>query len=94
MTVDQQFNIVNDKLQLLLKQLARVQKENEKLRTELEESRGKEQAAQQRINELEQQTAILKYAAGEMDEKEKKDFEKQINHYIREIDKCIAFLSQ
>jgi hypothetical protein len=94
MTVDQQFNIVNDKLQLLLKQLARVQKENEKLRTELEETRGKEQAALQRIDELQQQTAILKYAAGEMNDKEKKDFEKQINHYIREIDKCIAFLSQ
>lgn len=94
MTVDQQFNIVNDKLQLLLKQLVRVQRENERLRSELEASRSNEQAALQRIDELEQQTAILKYAAGEMDEKDKKEFEKKINQYIREIDKCIAFLSQ
>ncbi|MBD0368004.1 MAG: hypothetical protein ICV53_18105, partial [Flavisolibacter sp.] len=46
------------------------------------------------VTELHQQIAILKMAAGEMDTKDKKDFEKQINQYIRDIDKCIAHLSQ
>ncbi len=93
MSVDQQFNTVADKLQLLLKSLSRLQKENERLKGELQSAREKEAAAYQRVDELEQQTAILKYAAGEMSEKEKKEFEKKINQYLREIDKCIAFLS-
>jgi cell division septum initiation protein DivIVA len=36
MPVDQQFNIINEKLQQLLKQQNRLKKENERLRTELE----------------------------------------------------------
>jgi hypothetical protein len=32
-------------------------------------------------------------SGGDMNEKDKKDFEKQINKYVKEIDKCIAFLS-
>lgn len=94
MSVDQQFNTVADKLQQLLKAMARLQRDNERLKEELHSAREKEGAARQRIEELQQQTAILKYAAGEMDEKEKKDFEKKINQYIKQIDKCIAYLSQ
>jgi cell division septum initiation protein DivIVA len=40
MPVDQQFNIINEKLQQLLKQQNRLKKENERLRTELEECKG------------------------------------------------------
>ena len=94
MSVDPQFNVIGDKLQLLLKAVSRLQKENERLKTELQSAREKEQAAYQQVAELQQQTAILKYAAGEMNEKEKKDFERKINQYLREIDKCIAYLSQ
>lgn len=94
MSVDQQFNIINDKLQQLLKQQARVRRENEQLRAELEANKNKQAEAQQRIEELQQQVAILKLAAGEMNEKDKRDFEKKINQYIREIDKCIAYLGQ
>jgi hypothetical protein len=43
---------------------------------------------------LKQQAAILKFAAGEMNEKDKKEFELTITRYIRQIDKCIAYLSQ
>lgn len=94
MSLDNQFNQINDKLQLLLKQQNRLKKENERLRTELEECRAKEPGYQQKINELGEQIYVLKLSAGEMSEKDKKDFEKKINQYIREIDKCIAFLSQ
>lgn len=94
MSVDQQFNTIGDKLQLLLKAVARLQKENERLKSELHGAREREQAAYQRVEELQQQAAILKYAAGDMSDKEKKDFERKINQYLREIDKCIAYLSQ
>jgi len=94
MPIDQQFNTINDKLQQLLKQQARLRKENERLRTELEVYKEKEDVYHQKIEELAQQISILKLGAGDMNEKDKKEFEKKINHYIREIDKCIAFLGQ
>ena len=94
MSVDQQFNIINDKLQQLLKQQARLKKENEKLRMELQSFIEKETNYQQKIDELSQQISILKLGAGDMNEKDKKEFERKINLYIREIDKCIAFLGQ
>jgi hypothetical protein len=94
MTIDQQFNSLNDKLQQLLKQHHRIQKENERLKQELEESKSREQQKLQRLDELEQQVSILKITSGEMNEKDKREFEKKINQYIREVDKCISFLSQ
>lgn len=94
MSIDQQFNVINEKLQHLLKEMNHLKKENEKLRKELQRRNEKESATQHRIEELEQQTSILKLASGDMSDKDKKDFEKQINRYIREIDKCISFLSQ
>lgn len=92
--IDNQFNIINDKLQQLMKLQGQLRKENEKLRIDLEQAKAKENAAQNLVQELQQQTSVLKLAAGEFNQKDKKDFEKQINQYIREIDKCISFLSQ
>ncbi len=94
MSVDQQFTAINDKLQLLLRALGRLQKENERLKSDLEQAKQKELTAKQNIEELQQQSSILKLASGEMNDKDKKNFEKKINQYIKEIDKCIAFLSQ
>ena len=94
MSVDQQFNIINDKLQQLLKHQSRLKKENERLRIELQSLNEKETGYQQKIDELSQQISILKLGAGDMNEKDKKEFERKINQYIKEIDKCIAFLGQ
>lgn len=94
MTVDQQFNIINDKLQQLLKQQGRLKKENERLREELQKCKETENNYQQKIDELSQQMSILKLSGGDMSDKDKREFEKKINQYIKEIDKCIAFLGQ
>lgn len=94
MTVDQQFTILNEKLQQLLKQYNRLQKENERLKEELQASQSREAETHRSVETLQQQIGILKLAAGEMDEKDKKEFEKKINFYVREIDKCISYLSQ
>ena len=64
------------------------------MRQDLEEARQKELSIQQHIDELEQRVSILKIAAGDMNEQDKREFEKKINQYIREVDKCISFLSQ
>lgn len=94
MSVDQQLNAVQEKLQLLLKQHNRLKRENEQLRQLLEDQKAQQGLSLQLIGQLEQQVAILKWATLDMSEADKKEFEKKINQYIKEIDKCIAFLSQ
>ena len=45
------------------------------------------------LAELDQKVAILKTAAGNMDDKSKKEFDKKITGYIKDIDKVIAHLN-
>jgi regulator of replication initiation timing len=82
------------KLQSLLKDHHALQKENEKLKAELSRKAGIEQEMKEKTHQLEEQVNILKASTGQMDEASKKAFEKQLNHYIREIDRCIAMLNQ
>jgi ABC-type iron transport system FetAB ATPase subunit len=82
------------KLQSLLKDHLALQKENEKLRAEITRKAGIELEMKEKTLQMEAQINILKASTGQMDEASKKAFEKQINHYIREIDRCIAMLSQ
>lgn len=93
MSVDHDFNRVGEKLQHLLKEYRRLQKENEKLHKALKEAEQKIEDGEARVQDLQQQASVLKLAAGEMDEKEKKAFEKKLNHYIRDVEKVIAALS-
>jgi hypothetical protein len=37
---------------------------------------------------------MLKATSGQLDEQAKKDFQKQLNHYIKEIDRCISLLGE
>jgi chromosome segregation ATPase len=94
MSLEKQFNTINDKLQLLLKQQLRLKRENEQLREELKEEKRREQGYLRQIDLLENAVAILKLSTGDMDDREKKEFEKKISQYIRDIDKVIAYLSQ
>jgi hypothetical protein len=43
---------------------------------------------------MEQQLKEMKKSSYEKDENAVKNIEKQVNHYIREIDRCISLLSQ
>ena len=94
MSVDQQFTALYEKLQNLLRQYGSMELENHKLREEIEECKAKEAAALNKADELQQQLSILKMAAGEMSDKDKKVFERKLGKYIKEIDKTIAYLSQ
>lgn len=85
---------INTKLQQLVKQLQLVQKENSQLHLELKTMKHREEENLLQISRLDQQVAILKAATGQMTEGDKKLFEKNINQYIREIDKCIGLLSE
>lgn len=85
---------VNDKLQQLLRQYSALQKENERLRSNAKKLEEENDNRQQHIEQLQQQVSILKTAAGQMNEADKKAFERNINQYIKEIDKCITLLSE
>ena len=84
---------VNEKLQQLLKKYGALKKENDNLKDELNSLKEKEVEYKYTLHELDQKVSILKAASGEMSEKDQKEFEKRINQYIKEIDKCIGLLS-
>ncbi|MBK8786011.1 MAG: hypothetical protein IPO01_08890 [Chitinophagaceae bacterium] len=85
---------INDKLQQLLKNYQLLQKENQRqseLIATLQQTKEKDK---EQITALQEKVTILKAATGNMNEADKKAFEKNINQYIREIDKCIGILSE
>lgn len=91
---EQHLKRIQDKLQQLLKQHAALQKENSKLKEELGSAQQKISAQQKNADELKQQVSILKVTAGDISEADKKEFEKRINGYLKEIDRCITMLGQ
>lgn len=94
MSLDQQFTGTYDKLQLLIREYRKVQKENVQLREQLQKAHAKQATQAEKIDELQQQISILKSAAGELSEKDKKEFERRLNQYIKDVEKCIAVLSE
>lgn len=93
-TTEQHLKIIQDKLQQLLKEHSALQKENSKLKEELGSTRTKYSEQQKGLDELKQQVSILKVSSGDMSEADKKEFEKRINTYLKEIDRCIALLGE
>jgi hypothetical protein len=89
---EDQLKRIQEKLQHLLKQHDILQKENKWLKSELTNSKKQETQYNENIDRLKQQVEVLKLSSGEMNEAEKKQFEKRINSYLKEIDKCIAAL--
>ena len=89
-----QLKRIQDKLQQVLKDHSALQKENLRLREELDKNRNQTFTHQQTIEDLRQQVDVLKITSGDWDQTDKKEFEKRINSYIKEIDRCIALLSE
>jgi hypothetical protein len=84
---------VNSKLQLLLKQYQAMQHQNMQLSKMVEEFAVKDKAQKETIDAMKQEQLILKASIDKMDEGEKKELEKKINGYLKNIDKCISLLS-
>jgi chromosome segregation ATPase len=89
-----QLKRIQTKLQQLLKQHTVLQKENSLLKEELQGTKTQLAARQDSIDNLKQQVDVLRYSNGEMGDADKKEFEKKINSYVKEIDRCITMLSQ
>ncbi len=85
---------VHVKITRLLKQYRQLEKENERLKTELAKKNETDEMISQKNRQLERQLNMMKATAGSGDDTAKKEIEKQLNFYIREIDRCIAILGQ
>ncbi len=81
-------------MQLLVKKYQQIEKENKRLKEELLQLKEKHGDRKQEMEILEMQNAILKASQQQLDEKEKKELEKKLNGFIREIDRCIALLTE
>ena len=96
---------IQEKTQQLVKQLQVLRNQNAKLEASLEalqqqqsqkeqKHQLQQQGQQQKLEELQQQIAVLKLNNGSLDNQDRKELEKKINHYIKEIDRCIAQLGE
>ncbi len=83
---------IQDKLQLVMRQLLALRKENEKLKAELQETKVAVGERDELIQILELRISVLKAAKGEMPAEDRKQLEKKISLYIKEVDKCLAYL--
>ncbi|HEY5406697.1 MAG TPA: hypothetical protein VIJ92_06415 [Ginsengibacter sp.] len=92
-TIEEYINAINSKMQVLLKKYAILQKENNVLNNEIESYRQNEKNYLEKIDALEIQSGILKASSGKWNDKEKQDFEKRINQYLKDLDKCMAMLN-
>jgi len=94
MKLDDQIKRINDKLQLILSQFLFIKKENEKLKQELNQLKLIDTEKNSQVARLLQKVEILQATKSEMSEDEKRAFEKRINHYLKEVEKCISLLQE
>jgi chromosome segregation ATPase len=88
-----QIKNIQDKLQQLLKQQVLLQKENQRLKKELEKAGTLTGEKEQALHALQQQVDVLKMGSGNLSETEKNALGKRIDGYLKEIDKCLALLN-
>lgn len=84
---------IQDKLTLLTKKNKALLKENQSLKDTLQEAQTAAIQVAKQAETLQNQLDSRKYVQGMLDPAEKKSFEKKIHKYIKEIDHCIALLS-
>ena len=92
--LQEQLKRITDKLQQVVHSYQLLQKEHDQLSREVVTLRDKEKARLIRIDELEMKMAALQTVTGQLNDGEKKEVEKKLNRYIREIDRCIAMLGE
>jgi|RhiMetdeSRZDD1v2_1073273.scaffolds.fasta_scaffold35352_4 chromosome segregation ATPase len=90
----EQLKRITVKLQELVKKYDNLKKENERLRGELLPSKEREVSLLEQIGNLEQRIMVLKAGAGKLDDADKKELDKRLHTYLKEIDRCISMLSE
>ena len=94
MNSGEQVQRITVKVQELLKKYEGLLKENERLRNELVPAKQREAGFLEMIESLQQQVMILKAGTGKLDEADKRELDKKLHIYLKEIDRCISMLSE
>ena len=84
---------IEEKVLQLLKQYQQIQKENQQLLKESKSTKAQLENVTTEKNRLLQQVDAMKINGSTMEESSKKDLEKRINLYLKEIDHCLALLN-
>lgn len=92
--IEDQIQRIQDKLQQLLRQRDLLVRENGKLKEELRKAQESQAGDSRRLEQLRQQVEVLRVTKTAMSEGEKRELEKRLGQYIREIDRCIAMLGE
>jgi chromosome segregation ATPase len=92
MEASERFARLGNKIQMLIRQHESLQKTNDKLKSELKSAQEKIQLYQEEIAGLQQRVLVLKTSSGQLNDNDKKDLEKRLNHYLKEIDRCITMM--
>jgi hypothetical protein len=90
----EQFKRVTEKLNELVKKYDTLKKENERLRGELIPAKEREVVFLEQISNLEQKIMVLKAGTGKLEDADRKELDKRLHTYLKEIDKCISMLSE
>lgn len=88
-----QLKRIQEKTQQLVKRYQLLQQENEQLKREVRLADEKQKLYKTQIDVLEEKVAVLKTATGQLNDADKKEVEKRLNYYLKEIDRCITMLS-
>ena len=78
---------------MLVKRYTALKKDNQNLSEQLRDLEEKKQQHDSTVQKLQEKINILQMSAGQVNDSNHKEFEKRINDYIKEIDKCIGLLS-
>jgi hypothetical protein len=89
-----QLKRIAEKLQEVVKKYEILRRENERLKAELVPAKQREIGFMDQIATLEQRVMVLKAGAGRLEETEKKELDKKLHTYLKEIDRCISVLSE
>lgn len=90
----EQIERIGRKTKLLLQKMEAVEKENQQLKQQLHALNAHLSEKEEKIRLLTDQIQALRLLSSNLNSEEKKELEKKISGYIREIDRCIALLSE
>ena len=85
---------IQEKLQILLGSYEAVQRENDRLRKQAAEQSLRVAEESEKIESLEKTISVLRTLSVKLDPNDKRELEKRLNQYLKDIDKCISMLSE
>jgi predicted nuclease with TOPRIM domain len=90
--MQEQLQRIESKVQQLLKEYNNAQKEIQRLQKENDQLSRQLQSQKDHAQQLHQRVDTQIFTGSKLEDKAKKDLEKRINTYLKDIDKCLALL--